>query len=182
MATNLCQSECSPYYYANLTDFTCYPCTNTLCYACQEISPSTCTACATNMVIFNSTCICNTSAAAFLYVNLICFSCLSQKSYCLTCSYSGNTSLAYISSSFTCLTCDETAKYYLEGNECLLCGTNMLIINSKCICNTSAATLLYVNGICFTCGSQKSYCLTCSYSGNTSLAYNSNNFGCLTCN
>jgi len=75
-------TKCNPYEYRNSTSLICVLCNNTLCYECQENNSNICIACATNMILINQTCFCNTSSGNFLFINGSCLSCGSLLSYC----------------------------------------------------------------------------------------------------
>lgn len=59
-------------------------------------------------------------------------------SHCTTCSYSGDVTIAYTSSSFTCLSCNSSAGYYLDSNsDCAYCSiSNCVYCFNSTLCTT----------------------------------------------
>jgi cysteine-rich repeat protein len=185
IASQLCLSSCNPYTYLNATDNSCYPCINTVCYTCNVNNSNICLTCATNFVVVNNTCICDTSQGTYLYINGQCYTCNNLQPYCTLCSYSGNISIAYSSSNFMCLTCNSTLGYFIDPNN--VCQPCSVANCATCLGYTSCAVCsggygVTASGTCSTCpitGCQTCTNLTaCSV---CSTGYNKINNLCYTC-
>jgi hypothetical protein len=141
----LCQTLCGKFTYENTTAFICEPCQNTLCYECTQTDKSICTDCASYLFyeLVNNTCAC---MGGYFPTNSICMPCSNASTGCLTCSYNdgANGTLTYSSSNFTCLTCNSSLNYVLNGVLCQLCTlsncVNCLNLTACAVCN---ATLGY---------------------------------------
>lgn len=163
LATFLCQDSCPPYYYPDPVDLVCKPCNNTVCYTCNNSNTNICTSCDTNFALNNGTCECDMSSNSKILVNNnLCYICSNLVSNCILCDYSGNNSLAYNASYFTCLDCNTTANYFINANStCSICtATNCVNCASLTTCKV-CVTGYGVNssGICSTCPIDN--CATC---------------------
>lgn len=163
LTTRMCLTSCNPYTYLNATDNTCYPCVNTVCYTCNAANSNICLTCATNLVVVNNTCICDTSQGYYLDINGQCYKCANLQPYCTMCTYAGNISVAYNAADFTCLTCDASQGYFIDPNNvCQPCSishcTTCLGYSFCSVC--SAGYGVTVAGTCSTC--PISGCQTCS--------------------
>jgi cysteine-rich repeat protein len=154
LTSQTCLASCNPYTYLNATDSSCYPCLNTACYTCNSANSNICLTCATNFQVVNNTCICDTSTGAYQLINGVCYSCNDLQSKCALCSYSGNTSIAYNSANFMCLTCDAAAGYFIDPNNlCMTCSVancaTCLGYSFCSVCNAGYGVT--VSGSCSTC-------------------------------
>ena len=180
-----CQDACA-FGYINTTDNTCGLCTNTLCYSCNEATPSTCTSCDTNYAISGTTCLCDTSLSTkFLINTTICYVCSNKLAHCLTCTYSGDSTLDYSSASFLCLTCNNTAGYFIDpSNQCSACSVSNCVtcsgLNTCSQCSPSYGVT--AAGACSTCPvTGCTTCLNLTYCSVCSGGITPNNGVCLTC-
>ena len=152
--STLCATCASGYYINSLGGCTFCPLTG--CSEC--LSTTACLTCSSPSYYKNlPTLTCVTSCAYYSYLN-------SSDRTCRPCTNN------------LCLTCNP-----LDPSKCLSCPTNWQLSNNNCICNTSAGTYLYINGICYSCGDSEPHCTLCVYSQATNLPYNSASFTCLTC-
>ena len=163
LTTKMCVDTCNPYNYQNTTDSTCRPCSNSLCYTCNQNNSNICLTCTTNWKVSGSTCICDTSTGQFHFINGYCYACGDLKSQCLSCSYTNNISLAYDSSKFTCLTCNNAAGYFIDPSDncvgCSVSNCNTCIGYATCsVCATGYGVT--DTGSCSTC--PLSGCQTCA--------------------
>lgn len=185
LSSQLCLNSCNPYTYLNATDSTCYPCINTACYTCNTNDSTICLTCATNYVVVNNTCICDTSQGYYQLINGQCYSCNNLQPYCTMCSYSGNTSAAYNSSYFMCLTCNSTLGYFIDPyNTCQPCSVancaTCLGLTFCSVCNAGYGVT--ASGTCSTCPiSGCQICLNLTACSNCSAGYNNINNLCYTC-
>lgn len=163
LATFLCQDSCPPAYYPDPVDLVCKPCNNTKCYTCDDTDTNICTSCDTNFDLTGGTCVCDmTSNTQILISDSICYTCLNLLTNCILCDYTGNNSLAYDASQFTCLDCNGIANYFLNAlGTCSLCtATNCITCASLTTCKVCVAGHgTNSSGICSTCPID--YCTTC---------------------
>ncbi len=124
LVNSLCQNECGGNTFADDNTMSCGPCTNIVCDLCQMNDTNTCTSCYNNFVLLSSNCICDTTAGTKVFVNNnVCFTCSDLEPHCTSCSYTGNTTLPYDSSLFTCLDCNNAAGYFIDtNNQCSTCS------------------------------------------------------------
>lgn len=89
IVTYLCQDTCGFYTYMNITDMTCRPCTNTLCYTCDNVTDtSICLSCPPNFSLNSGTCVCNMAGLdRIFYSASTCALCSTVLAYCIQCSY-----------------------------------------------------------------------------------------------
>lgn len=108
---------------------------------CSSSDPNICITCPTYWEVYNGTCICNTTTGVYLQLINTCYVCSDFMPFCTTCSYSGDTTIAYISSSFTCLSCNSSAGYFLDNNKnCIYCFiSNCLNCFNSTLCATCAS-------------------------------------------
>ena len=154
LATQMCIPRCTTYQYLNTTDFSCYPCTNPVCLSCDPANSVVCLSCATNYVLANNTCYCDTTLNAFIEVNGQCLACSALQSQCIMCSYGGNASAAYVAGNLMCLTCNSSNGYFINPSN--LCQTCSVTNCATCIgyatcsvCNSGYGVTSI--GTCSTC-------------------------------
>lgn len=187
IVTRLCQDICDYYTYVNITDMTCRPCLNTICYTCNNITDSSiCLSCPPNFVLSNNTCICDMTALdRIFYSASTCSLCSTILPYCTQCSYNYNTSLPYNSSAFLCIDCNNSAGYFIDANDlCSPCSIPNCItcsgISQCSVCNTGFGVT--TSGGCSNCPiTGCNSCVNISYCGACNSGYVLSNGACTTC-
>lgn len=139
---------------------------NTLCYECSDPTHNLCTDCASYLFyeLVNGTCSC---MSGYFHTNNLCMPCNNASTGCLTCTYNdgANGTLGYNSSKFKCLTCNNTANYFLNGVLCKLCTlTNCVSCLNLTACSVCAAT--YSPSVTLLC--VKCYVTGCAYCSDAS--------------
>lgn len=163
ITTKMCQTSCGPYTYTNVTDNTCHPCNNTICYTCSVNNSYICLTCDINYILVNNTCICDVSNYLYIYISPQCFSCDNLLTNCATCSYTASSLVPYDATKFICISCNSTLGYFIDSNnDCVKCTISHCTTCSGLLqCSVCQATYGVTSaGQCSTCPLDN--CITCT--------------------
>ena len=106
-------------------------------------------------------------------------------SNCLTCSYTAATSVVYDSASFTCISCNNAAGYFIDTNDqCATCTlANCVTCSAISVCSVCSAGFgVKATGECSDCPvTACTTCLNLTYCSTCNTDYNLINGSCYSC-